>query len=62
MARPISPQTEEPGSRGDDWKDEAKRREGNSGGNASDGKFEDTPQGGKRRGPGRWEIPSTPKD
>ena len=27
---------------------------GNRGGRVTDGKDEDTPQGGKRRGPGRW--------
>lgn len=44
-------QTEEPGSRGNDYK---KPYEQNRGGNVTDGKDEDVPQGGKRRGPGRW--------
>ncbi len=62
MTKPNPTLPEEPGSRGNDRKSEQDRQAGNSGGNVSDGKFEDTPQGGKRRGPGRWEMPSTPDD
>jgi len=42
-----------------------KRKEldpGNAGGNVTDGKFDDVPQGGKRRGPGRWVNPETTGD
>ena len=48
---------DETASRANDCKTPEKERRGNSGGKASDGKFEDVPQGGKRRGPGRWIAP-----
>lgn len=51
--------TDEKGSRGNDWKDPP-RDTGNRGGRVTDGKHEDTAQGGKRRGPGRWEKPEDP--
>ena len=54
MSRPND--LEETASRANDQKDEHPPR-GNQGGRVSDGKNEDTPQGGKRRGPGRWINP-----
>ena len=47
---------EEEASRASERKDR-RSDPGNAGGHAGDGKFEDTPQGGKRRGPGRWVDP-----
>ena len=49
---------EEAASRASDRK-RPEEQEGNQGGKVSDGKDEDTPQGGKRRGPGRWIDPET---
>jgi hypothetical protein len=51
----------ETASRANDHKDAGEER-GNRGGRATDGKDEDTPQGGKRRGPGRWIDPESSKD
>lgn len=59
MARPKN--EEETASRANDQKGEGESA-GNRGGRASDGKDEDTPQGGKRRGPGRWVDPHTSGD
>lgn len=47
---------DEKASRADDRKGTAHPTD-NRGGRVSDGKDEDTPQGGKRRGPGRWVDP-----
>ena len=49
---------EEAASRARDIK-RPEEQEGNYGGKVSDGKNEDTPQGGKRGGPGRWIDPET---
>lgn len=47
---------DEEASRANDQKGTAQPAD-NRGGRASDGKEEDTAQGGKRRGPGRWTDP-----
>jgi hypothetical protein len=47
---------DETASRANDHKPEHPPRD-NRGGKVTDGKDEDTPQGGKRRGPGRWVDP-----
>lgn len=54
---PKQADLEETASRANDGKTPADRARGNEGGRVSDGKFEDVPQGGKRRGPGRWVNP-----
>ena len=59
MKKPAD--AEETASRANDWKDPA-HDPGNRGGRVSDGKDEDTPQGGKRRGPGRWVDPQSSRD
>lgn len=53
---------DETASRADDEKTPAGRRHGNRGGNIDDGKNADVPQGGKRRGPGRWVDPNASGD
>lgn len=53
---------DETASRADDKKTPAERGKGNRGGNIDDGKDADTPQGGKRRGPGRWIDPDASGD
>lgn len=53
---------DETASRANDQKTPEERRRGNAGGLVSDGKFEDVPQGGKRRGPGRWIDPDAAGD
>ena len=53
---------EDEASRANDQKSLAERRRGNRGGNIDDGKNADIPQGGKRRGPGRWVDPETSGD
>ncbi len=60
MTRPSD--IDETASRANDNKSPAGRQRGNAGGRSSDGKFEDVPQGGKRRGPGRWVNPETAED
>jgi hypothetical protein len=57
----MQKQTEEPGSRGNDQKKPGERDD-NRGGNVSDGKDADVPQGGKRRGAGRWIQEEPPGD
>ncbi|MFN4141835.1 hypothetical protein [Aestuariivirga sp.] len=52
---------EETASRANDHKEKASPPD-NRGGNVTDGKFEDVPQGGKRRGPGRWVDPKSSGD
>ena len=52
---------DETASRASDQTDAAEDS-ANRGGRASDGKDEDTAQGGKRRGPGRWVDPDTSGD
>jgi hypothetical protein len=54
--KPAAPHEE--ASRANDHKDPTERRRGNQGGNIEDGKNADIPQGGKRRGPGRWVNPT----
>lgn len=54
--KPAAPHEE--ASRANDQKDPVERRRGNRGGNIEDGKNADIPQGGKRRGPGRWVNPT----
>lgn len=49
---------DETASRANDQKPEHPPRD-NRGGKVTDGKDEDTPQGGKRRGPGRWTSPTS---
>ncbi len=56
---PNRPDLEDTASRANDNKSPAEERRGNEGGLVTDGKSEDVPQGGKRRGPGRW---TNPKD
>jgi hypothetical protein len=53
---------DEEASRANDQKDPTERRRGNRGGNIEDGKDADIPQGGKRRGPGRWVNPTESGD
>jgi hypothetical protein len=53
---------DEEASRANDQKDSIERRRGNRGGNIEDGKNADLPQGGKRRGPGRWVNPTESGD
>ena len=50
---PKRVELDEEASRANDQKEPSERRRGNRGGNAGDGKDDDIPQGGKRRGPGR---------
>ena len=52
----------EEATRSNDQKTPKQRRRGNAGGLVTDGKFEDVPQGGKRRGPGRWIDPDAATD
>ena len=56
MTRPSD--IDETASRANDQKDHDGSKD-NRGGNVTDGKDENTPQGGKRRGPGRWIAPET---
>jgi hypothetical protein len=53
---------DEEASRANDQKDPAERQRGNRGGNIQDGRNADVPQGGKRRGPGRWIDPAASGD
>lgn len=52
---------DETASRADGHKEHEEKPD-NSGGNVTDGKYEDTAQGGKRRGPGRWVDPESTGD
>lgn len=51
---PNSRDLDDKASRANDQKTPEERRHGNVGGRVTDGRLEDVPQGGKRRGPGRW--------
>lgn len=42
--------------------DQKRERRGNRGGGGGDGKDAEVPQGGKRRGPGRWVNPQASDD
>jgi len=55
---PRPPDIDETASRADDKKPQG-LHDDIRGGNVTDGKDEDTPQGGKRRGPGRWVDPQS---
>jgi hypothetical protein len=59
---PKRVELDEEASRANDQKEPPARRRGNQGGNAGDGKDADIPQGGKRRGPGRWIDPAASGD
>jgi hypothetical protein len=53
---------DEEASRANDLKTPAERCRSNRGGNVDDGKDAGIPQGGRRRGPGRWVGPEASGD
>ena len=60
MPRPSD--IDETASRADDKKDITEEPGDHRGTGSGDGKDEEVPQGGKRRGPGRWIDPGTSGD